>query len=118
MHIDPNHKSGNAALDRCLALIGETFRPERKERESVILSGHRVQALVEAGRYDFTEACRLLEVDAEKVSATLEWLIEDNSHMNAIHECYTHECSSNAFMMVGWFKEQTANKIVPLARAS
>jgi hypothetical protein len=41
----------NKALDKCLAQIGDAFRPERKERQTTVISGHRVKALVEAGRY-------------------------------------------------------------------
>jgi hypothetical protein len=118
MIIDPNHKSGNAALDRACAHIGDAFRPERKQRESVILSGHRVQSLVEAGRSDFTEACRALEVDAQSVETAHLWLVEDGCRLNETYGTKLHERSNEEYKLIVWMVEQEQAKIVQMPRAS
>jgi hypothetical protein len=106
MQIDPNHKSGNAALDRTLALVGDTFRPERKEREAIVLKGHQVKQLVDIRRYTFDEACELMDSCEAKVGVALFWLKDDDERMTREH-AYTPRCRAHSFDMLAWFRRNT-----------
>lgn len=113
------------AMQKALDHIGDEFRPERKDRKSILLQGHRVKTMVEAGRYSFPEACRLMLVDGHQVMDALNWLIDDNARMNVRFDTDTNYQQPHDYVMVGWFQDQseamltnTAEVVQLQARAS
>jgi len=94
------------AMTKALDHVSDEFRPERQQRRQIILQGHRVMSLVEAGRYSFPEACRLMEVDEQKITDAHLWLFHDNARMNDIFDTDIHFMSPADYVMTGWFAEQ------------
>jgi hypothetical protein len=106
MHqIDTNHRSSNQALNRALDEITDTFRPERKEKETILLNGHRVMQLVKAGRYSFENACIVLRTFPMDVREAFNWLQDDNARLNVRFDTDIHGLGPRDYIMVGWFNE-------------
>lgn len=102
----------NQALTDACQHIEETFRPERKQRDQLLLNGHRIMQLVQGERYEFTEACLIFDVRVSALEEALGWLIDDNVRLNAKYETSVHHQSPLDYIMVGWMKDEEAAKII------
>jgi hypothetical protein len=100
------HPIKKSAMDKACEHISDAFRKDHKDRVQILLNGHRAQTLVEAGRYSFAEACRLMNVSAASVADALDWLIDDNARLNATYDSQAHGQTPGDYTMVGWFAEQ------------
>jgi hypothetical protein len=94
------------AMQKCLDTIADVFRPERKQREFIVFQGLRVHELVEAGRYSFEEACKLLDVSEARLGVALFWLKEDDARILREH-AYTTLSRAHAFETLAWFRRNT-----------
>lgn len=99
------------ALEKALKHVEDTFRTERQEKLSIILTGHRIKKLVEDGRYDYHDAVKALGVNVGEVYAAHYWLIDDNARLNALYECEIHRQLPSDWIMVGWMKDEEEKKI-------
>ena len=96
------------AMQKALDQIGDAFRPERKERQAIILTGHRVKTLVQDGRYSFAEACRLLKLSKGQVAEAFKWLVADNARMNAAYNSEVHGMNAQDYFMLGFINHEEA----------
>jgi hypothetical protein len=104
----------NAAMDKALDLISEVFRPERKANEEILLQGHRVQELVENGRYDFRDACIAMKVTADEVRAAYNWLMDDDARLLTRFDYEGPSFRALNLMMVAWMdgEEEGADPVI------
>ena len=96
------------AMQKAELMIADAFRPERKERAATILSGHRIKMLVQAGRYTFPEACRLLEIQRGQVAEAYKWLDADNARMNRAYGTELYGLTAGDLFMKAFFSDEEA----------
>lgn len=95
-----------SAVQNAEAHIADAFRPERKAQDAVLLAGYRIKELVQAGRYSFPEACRLLGVEKGQVASAFAWVGDDNYRMNRVHKCEVHDMHTRDYFLLGWFNDE------------
>jgi hypothetical protein len=106
------------AMQRAESHVAAAFRPERKERTAFILSGHKIKALVQAGRYPFPEACRLFGIAPGQIEEAHEWLRQDNYRLNRVYDTEVHGLTVEDLFMKAFFSHEEAcleSNVVPFA---
>ena len=85
-----------AAFERLLSHVEKTFRPERDEHQSNILTACRLKEFVQSHRMTFRQAMEKLEAPRiDEMLWSFEWLRLDNFSLNAEYETEVHR-------LAGW----------------